>query len=152
MESTDTLTRARVTDLADLADGALLSEATEIEALLREAEVHKLRIASQWALAHPALDACETPSGPALPAALTAPETLGGSGHARRRRVHPRAAGGGVRMLARVGFDVARRCARPAPPSSAAVGPGPGADGGGLEGEAGRHPHAAPLVRRCQVG
>ena len=80
MESTDTLTRARVTDLADLADGALLSEATEIEALLREAEVHKLRIAYQWAIAHPALDACETPSGPALPAVLTAPETLGGAG------------------------------------------------------------------------
>ena len=80
MESTDTLTRARVTDLADLADGALLSEAMEIEALLREAEVHKLRIAYQWAIAHPALDACETPSGPALPSVLTAPETLGGAG------------------------------------------------------------------------
>ena len=80
MESTDTLTRSRVTDLADLADGALLSEATEIEALLREAEVHKLRLAYQWAIAHPALDACETPSGPALPSVLTAPETLGGAG------------------------------------------------------------------------
>ena len=62
MESTDTHARARVTDLADLADGALLSEASDVEALLREAEVHKLRIAYQWAIAHPALDACETPS------------------------------------------------------------------------------------------
>jgi len=80
MESTDTLTRTRVDDLADLADGALLSEASEVEALLREAEVHKLRIAYQWAVAHPALDACETPRGPSLPSVLTAPETLGGAG------------------------------------------------------------------------
>ncbi len=69
-----------VTDLEDIAEGALLSEATEIEALLREAEVHKLRIAYQWAIAHPALDASETPSGPALPSVLTTPETLGGAG------------------------------------------------------------------------
>jgi hypothetical protein len=80
MESTDTLATDRATDLADLADGALLSEASDVEALLREAEVHKLRIAYQWAIAHPALDACETPSGPALPSVLTAPETLGGAG------------------------------------------------------------------------
>jgi hypothetical protein len=80
MESTDTRTRDRVTDLADLAGGALLSEASEVEALLREAEVHKLRIAYQWAVAHPGLDACETPSGPTLPSVLTAPETLGGAG------------------------------------------------------------------------
>ena len=50
-----------VTDLEDMAEGALLSEATEVEALLREGEVHKLRIAYQWAVAHPALDSCETP-------------------------------------------------------------------------------------------
>src|SRR6478735_6091746 len=60
--------------------GLWLSWPMEIEALLREAEVHKLRIAYQWAIAHPALDACETPSGPALPSVLTAPETLGGAG------------------------------------------------------------------------
>ena len=59
MESTDTLMRDRVTDVADLADGALLSEATEIEALLREAEIHKLRIAYQWAIAHPAIESSE---------------------------------------------------------------------------------------------
>ena len=80
MESTDTLTRTRVDDLADLTDGALLSAATEVEALLREAEVHKLRIAYQWAVAHPALDAWETPRGPSLPSVLTTPETLGGAG------------------------------------------------------------------------
>jgi hypothetical protein len=80
MESTDTLTRTRVDDLTDLAEGALLTEASEVEALLREAEVHKLRIAYQWAIAHPALDACETPGGASLPSVLTTPETLGGSG------------------------------------------------------------------------
>ncbi|MGF9761074.1 HNH endonuclease signature motif containing protein [Microvirga sp. 0TCS3.31] len=80
MESTDTLMRAQVADLADLADEALLSEASDVEALLREAEVHKLHIAYQWAIAHPALDACETPSGPTLPSVLIAPETLGGTG------------------------------------------------------------------------
>ena len=80
MESTDTVTRTQADDLADLADGALLAEATEVEALLREAEVHKLRIAYQWAVAHPALDACETPRGASLPSVLTTPETLGGAG------------------------------------------------------------------------
>jgi hypothetical protein len=80
MGSTGHLSEERVSDLADLADGALLSEASEVEALLREAEVHKLRIAYQWAIAHPALDACETPSGPALPSVLTSPESLGGPG------------------------------------------------------------------------
>ena len=67
-------------DLADLAGAALLLEATEVEAVLREAEVHKLQIAYQWAITHPALDACETPEGAALPAVLTTPETLGGPG------------------------------------------------------------------------
>lgn len=80
MESTGHLSEERVGDLADLAEGALLTEASEVEALLREAEVHKLRIAYQWAIAHPALDACETPAGPTLPAVLTAPESLGGLG------------------------------------------------------------------------
>ena len=67
-------------DLEDLAEVALLSEANEIESVLREGEVHKLRIAYQWAIAHPALDACETPSGPVLPSVLTEPELLGGPG------------------------------------------------------------------------
>lgn len=80
MESTGHLSEERVDDLADLADGALLAEASEVEALLREAEVHKLHIAFQWAIAHPALDACETPFGPTLPAVLAAPESLGGPG------------------------------------------------------------------------
>ena len=83
MESTGHVSEERVDDLADLADlaeGALLSEASEVEALLREAEVHKLRIAYQWAIAHPALEACETPAGPALPSVLTSPESLGGTG------------------------------------------------------------------------
>ena len=83
MESNGHLSEERVGDLADLADlaeGALLSEASEVEALLREAEVHKLRIAYQWAVAHPSLAACETPRGPSLPRVLSEPETLGGAG------------------------------------------------------------------------
>ncbi|NYE35093.1 hypothetical protein F4692_000197 [Nocardioides cavernae] len=80
MESTTTHLEARAVGLHDLAEGALLAEATEVEAVLREAEVHKLRIAYQWAVAHPALDSCHTPAGPALPTALTEPETLGGAG------------------------------------------------------------------------
>lgn len=69
-----------VTDLEDLAAAALLSEATEIESVLREGEVHKLRIAYQWAVAHPPVDARETADGPVLPSVLTEPETLGGAG------------------------------------------------------------------------
>ena len=80
MESTTTHLEARAVSLDDLAEGALLAEATEVEAVLREAEVHKLRLAYQWAVAHPALDSCHTPAGPALPAVLTEPETLGGAG------------------------------------------------------------------------
>src|SRR5690242_5544790 len=70
MESTLTLTRPRADGLADLAERALHTQASEVEALLREAEVHKLRIAYQWAIAHPALDACETPGGASLPSVL----------------------------------------------------------------------------------
>ena len=69
-----------VTDLEGLAAAALLSEATEIESVLREGEVHRLRIAYQWAIAHPPVDARETAAGPVLPAVLTEPETLGGAG------------------------------------------------------------------------
>lgn len=65
-------------DLEDLAAGALLAAATETESVLREAEVHKLRLAYQWAVAHPAVDATETAHGPSLPDVLTQPETLGG--------------------------------------------------------------------------
>jgi hypothetical protein len=75
-----TASRSGVTDLEDLAEAALLSEATEIESVLREGEVHKLRIAYQWAIAHPPVDARETADGPVLPAVLTEPETLGGAG------------------------------------------------------------------------
>ena len=70
----------QVDDLAHLTVAALLAEASETEAVLREAEVHRLRLAYQWAVAHPALDAVETAQGPALPHVLTAPETLGGPG------------------------------------------------------------------------
>ena len=35
-----------------------------MEALLREGEVHKLRVAYKWAVAHPAVDSCETTRGP----------------------------------------------------------------------------------------
>ncbi len=71
---------SEVTDLEDLTEAALLSEATEIESVLCEGEVHKLRIAYQWAVAHPPVDARETAEGPVLPAVLTEPETLGGAG------------------------------------------------------------------------
>ncbi len=77
MEGTSTVGGAQVGDLTDLADEALLSEASEIEVLLREGEVHKLRVAYQWAVTHPPLDACETPSGPVLPSVRAEPETLG---------------------------------------------------------------------------
>lgn len=80
MTATGSLTEEGFSDLGDLAEGALLSEATEVEAVLREAEVHKLRVAYQWAVAHPALDACEASEGPVLPDVLTRPETLGGDG------------------------------------------------------------------------
>src|SRR5688572_23618371 len=69
-----------VADLEELAASALLSEASEVESLLREGEVHKLRIAYQWAIAHPPVDARETSAGPVLPTVLTEPETLGGPG------------------------------------------------------------------------
>lgn len=80
MQSTRATTDPQVTDLTELAESALLAEATEIESVLREGEVHKLRIAYQWAVAHPAVDSCETPDGPALPAVLREPETWGGAG------------------------------------------------------------------------
>ncbi|WP_322919400.1 HNH endonuclease signature motif containing protein [Nocardioides renjunii] len=80
MKGTATSVEAQATDLTDLTERALLSEAAEIEAVLREGEVHKLRIAYQWAVAHPALDSCETPEGPVLPSVLSEPETLGGAG------------------------------------------------------------------------
>ncbi|QBX56007.1 HNH endonuclease [Nocardioides seonyuensis] len=47
---------------------------------MREAAVHQLRIAYEWAIAHPVVDAVETPHGPALPSVLETPETLGGAG------------------------------------------------------------------------
>ena len=70
----------QVVDLADLGVGGLLAEVSETEGLLREAEVHRLRLAYQWAVAHPVVDAAETPAGPSLPSVLTEPETLGGAG------------------------------------------------------------------------
>lgn len=78
--SAATASGSGVTDLEDLAEAALLSEATEIESVLREGEVHKLRIAYQWAIAHPPVDERETAAGPVLPGVLTEPETLGGPG------------------------------------------------------------------------
>ena len=135
-----------VIDLEDLAEVALLSEATEIESVLREGEVHKLRIAYQWAIAHPALDACETPSGPVLPSVLTEPETLGRPRDARGGGVHARAA--------RASHWAARL--RPPPRLLAdaldlhhrlplAVGPDPSAARAGLEGAPGRLPQRAHL-------
>jgi len=81
MSATATVTGSGVVrGLEDLAEGALLVEVAETEAVLREAEVHRLRLAYQWALAHPVVDAAETPGGPCLPAVLSVPETLGGAG------------------------------------------------------------------------
>ena len=103
MESTDTLTRARVTDLADLADGALLSEATEIEALAPGGRgpqaAHRLPVGDRPPGARRVRDAV----GSGAPVRADCARDPGRSGHARRRRVHARAAGGGARVLARVG-------------------------------------------------
>lgn len=80
MATTADTREPQVDNLADLVEGALLAEAAETEAVLREAAVHQLRVAYQWAVSHPALDAAETPDGPSLPGVLTEPETLGGDG------------------------------------------------------------------------
>lgn len=63
-----------------LDEAALLAEASETETLLRQGEVHRLRVAYQWAVTHPGLESCETPEGATLPSVLTEPETLGGEG------------------------------------------------------------------------
>ena len=80
MSSTTPTPLIEASCLDDLGAGALLAEAGETESVLREAEVHRLRIAYQWAITHPALDACETPAGAVLPGVLCTPETLGGPG------------------------------------------------------------------------
>ena len=80
MTATAPTTIREARGLEDAAERALLDEATETSAVLREAEVHQLRIAYQWAVAHPAVDAAETPRGPSLPDVLSRPETLGGAG------------------------------------------------------------------------
>lgn len=80
MTSTGADTVPQATGLEELGDSALLAELAEAEAVAREAQVHRLRLAYQWAVAHPVLDSCETPAGPALPSVLTEVETLGGEG------------------------------------------------------------------------
>ncbi|QBX55037.1 HNH endonuclease [Nocardioides seonyuensis] len=67
-------------DLADASVRGLLEQAAECESVLREAAVHQLRVAYEWAISHPVLDAAETARGPVLPSVLEAPETLGGAG------------------------------------------------------------------------
>ncbi|QBX56334.1 HNH endonuclease [Nocardioides seonyuensis] len=80
MTSTATTPDPEVVDLADASVSGLLEQAAECEAVLREAAVHQLRIAYEWAIAHPVVDAAETARGPVLPSVLEAPETLGGPG------------------------------------------------------------------------
>lgn len=80
MTATTDTRKPQVSDLAHLAEGELLAEAAETEAVLREAAVHQLRVAYQWAVSHPGLDATEAPRGASLPGVLTEPETLGGAG------------------------------------------------------------------------
>ncbi|QBX56254.1 HNH endonuclease [Nocardioides seonyuensis] len=69
-----------VVDLADASVRGLLEQAAECESVLREVAVHQLRVAYEWAVAHPVVDAAETACGPVLPSVLEAPETLGGAG------------------------------------------------------------------------
>ncbi|QBX54204.1 HNH endonuclease [Nocardioides seonyuensis] len=80
MTSTAQDSDPEVVDLADASVRGLLEQAAECEAVMREAAVHQLRIAYEWAVAHPVVDAAETPHGPVLPSVLEAPETLGGAG------------------------------------------------------------------------
>ena len=70
----------QVDDLADLGVSALLAEVTETTELVREAEVHQLRLAHQWATAHPAVDAAQGWGGAVPPGVLNRPETSGGAG------------------------------------------------------------------------
>ncbi|QBX54996.1 HNH endonuclease [Nocardioides seonyuensis] len=80
MTSTAHHSDPEVCDLADASVVGLLEQAAECEAVLREAAVHQLRIAYEWAISHPVIDAAETVRGPVLPSVLGAPETLGGAG------------------------------------------------------------------------
>ncbi|QBX56488.1 HNH endonuclease [Nocardioides seonyuensis] len=80
MTSTQPDSDLEVADLADASVSGLLEQAAECEAVLREAAVHQLRIAYEWAISHPVTDAAETAAGPVLPSVLEAPETLGGAG------------------------------------------------------------------------
>ncbi|QBX57358.1 hypothetical protein EXE58_00005 [Nocardioides seonyuensis] len=80
MTSTAQDSDLEVVDLAGASVTGLLEQAAECEAVLREAAVHQLRIAYEWAIAHPVVDAAETAHGPVLPSVLEAPETLGGEG------------------------------------------------------------------------
>ena len=107
---------SEVTDLEDLAEVALLSEATEIESVLREGEVHKLRIAYQWAIAHPPVDAWETRRRPRPPCGAHRAGDAGRRRYAGGGGVHQRAARRRDGLLARVRLVAPRRHPRPAPP------------------------------------
>src|SRR5690606_34281272 len=72
MTSSPVTADPEVVDLADLGASALLAEAAQAEALSREVEVHQLRVAYQWAISHPAVEARTS--------LLAAPEPLGGAG------------------------------------------------------------------------
>lgn len=83
MSSTSNTPDSEVVDLAEESVRGLLARAAECESVLREAAVHQLRIAHEWAIAHPVVDAdssAETAAGPVLPTVLETPETLGGAG------------------------------------------------------------------------
>jgi hypothetical protein len=72
---------ATPTDLSDQPLAGLLERAAECEALLREVAVEQLRVAYEWAIAHPVIDSgVESSAGPTLTGVLDAPETLGGAG------------------------------------------------------------------------
>ena len=146
-----TATGSGVTDLEDLAEVALLSEAAEIESVLREAEVHKLRIAYQWAIAHPAVDAANA-RRPALPAVLhRSPRPWAARARRRWRRSRP-------------SRSPSRWAARPPPrprcsptrstctTGSRSCGTRPGPARPGVEGAPGRHAHPPPVLRRRSLG
>jgi len=78
MSSPDEMVEAP--EVTDLLAADLLALARDTSLLQRQADVELLRVAYAWAVAHPALDAVATSSGPVLPGVLDAVETLGGAG------------------------------------------------------------------------
>ncbi|MCD6640327.1 MAG: hypothetical protein LT071_10505, partial [Nocardioides sp.] len=67
-------------ELADQTVTGLLEHAAKVDGLVRDVAVEQLRVAYEWAIAHPVVDSAETAHGPVLPSVLSTPELLGGAG------------------------------------------------------------------------